>query len=453
MNADAPVQADDGFLRADGEAARLIRSFDWTSTPLGPPASWPLVLKTVVGVMLNSRHPMFLFWGPELIQIYNDAFTPSFGRGKHPAAMGQRGADCWQETWPIIWPQIDDVMSRRKPSWHQDQLVPIFRNDRIEDVFWSYGYSPVLEVDGTVAGTFVVCSETTSRVVAERRQRVIRGLSDALLAHPGPALPAAAVAVLREGVVDVPAILFYRSDRDDGERALVAGIGLQDEALTRSDLAIRHALAESPRARANIASGNPALLKSVLTLKGPDGPEPVSDAFVVPANGDDGAPGDSAVAYGLNPRIPFDVGYEEFLIQLTRSIVLAQSLARAQENRAVVEQERNNLLLQAPVPPHSSRDTTWCSSWRTRVIASSSAGRTSSESRSRKYSLNWRMPDTWTFCDRCSRRGSGSLAPKRSYKFGAREASSSRIYTCSSTSNPSGTARAWCMVSWRWEST
>ena len=133
------------FLDEGGVSGELARSVDWARTPLGPPAAWPQSLKTIVGVILQSRHPMFLWWGPELIQVYNDAYLPSFGAGKHPAAMGQRGRDCWQEIWPIIWPQIDDVMSRRRSSWNEDQLVPVFRNGRLEEVYWTYGYSPVLD--------------------------------------------------------------------------------------------------------------------------------------------------------------------------------------------------------------------------------------------------------------------------------------------------------------------
>lgn len=158
------------WLEGGGEAGALLRSTDWSKTPLGAIESWPTSLRTIVGTLLHSRHPMFLWWGPELIQIYNDAYIPSFGVGKHPSAMGQRGADCWKEIWPIISPQIDDVMQRGKASWNEDQLVPIFRNERIEDVYWTYGYSPVFDEAGTIAGTLVVCTETTARVLGEKRR-------------------------------------------------------------------------------------------------------------------------------------------------------------------------------------------------------------------------------------------------------------------------------------------
>lgn len=164
----------DWMLEGGGEAAALIRRVDWSRTPLGPIGQWPKPLRTTVAMLLHSRHPMFLWWGPELIQIYNDAYLPSFGVGEHPAAMGQRGRDCWPEIWPIIGPQIDDVMRFGKPSWHEDALVPIFRNGAIEDVYWTYGYSPVFDDDGTIAGTLVVCTETTGRVLAATREAGIR---------------------------------------------------------------------------------------------------------------------------------------------------------------------------------------------------------------------------------------------------------------------------------------
>ena len=154
------------IFEGGGVARETMRSVDWAKTPVGAPETWPPSLRTTLGIILNSRHPMFLWWGPDLIQFYNDAYVPSFGQGKHPAAMGQRGADCWQEIWPIIYPQIDDVMARGKASWNESQLVPIFRNGRLEDVYWTYGYSPVLDDAGGIGGVLVVCTETTAGVLA-----------------------------------------------------------------------------------------------------------------------------------------------------------------------------------------------------------------------------------------------------------------------------------------------
>src|SRR6187551_1693448 len=140
------------LFRDGGVTGELINSKDWAASPLGPLSSWPVSLKTIVSVMLQSRHPMFLWWGPELIQLYNDAYLPSFGVGKHPQSLGQRGPECWGEIWSNIFPQIEDVMKRGRSSWNEDHLVPIFRNGKIEEVYWTYGYSPVRAEDGSIAG-------------------------------------------------------------------------------------------------------------------------------------------------------------------------------------------------------------------------------------------------------------------------------------------------------------
>src|SRR6187551_984299 len=107
------------FVGMDGPTAALIRGVDWSRTSLGPPSQWPRSLISLVSTMLHSRHPMFLWWGPDLVQFYNDAYLPCFGVGKHPQAMGQRGRDCWPEIWSIIAPQIEDVMLRAKASWNE----------------------------------------------------------------------------------------------------------------------------------------------------------------------------------------------------------------------------------------------------------------------------------------------------------------------------------------------
>ncbi len=147
---------------------RLVAAFDWKTTPLGPVATWPASLKTTVSIVLNSSHPMFLWWGAQLIQIYNDAYVPSFGNGKHPHALGQPGRECWPEIWPIIGPQIDNILAGGTPVLHEDALVPIARNGCIEDVYWTYTYSAVYDDDDRIGGVLVTCLETTARVLTAR---------------------------------------------------------------------------------------------------------------------------------------------------------------------------------------------------------------------------------------------------------------------------------------------
>jgi signal transduction histidine kinase len=152
--------------------AARCRAFDWAATPLGAIDQWPLSLRTLVAQILESRHPMFLWWGPDLVQIFNDGYLPSFGTtGRDLAALGAHGREHWAEIWPVIGPQIEGVMADGDATWHVDQCVPIERNGHLEDVWWTYGYSPVRNDDGDINGVLVVVQETTQRVLLERRLR------------------------------------------------------------------------------------------------------------------------------------------------------------------------------------------------------------------------------------------------------------------------------------------
>jgi signal transduction histidine kinase len=153
------------------EMAERTRSFDWARTAVGSIEGWPEPLIVIVNTLLASPHPMFLWWGPELLQFYNDAYRRSLGNDKHPVALGQRGEDCWPEVWEIIYPQIQHVMNDGGATWHEDQLVPIYRDGKLEDVYWTYAYSPVRDLEGNVSGVLVTCTETTHKRLAEQGLR------------------------------------------------------------------------------------------------------------------------------------------------------------------------------------------------------------------------------------------------------------------------------------------
>lgn len=168
------------FLEGGGELSRLIRGFDWSQTSAGAVEEWPQSLRTIVDVILHSEVPMFLWWGDDMIQFYNDAYRPSLGdNGKHPTALGQQGEECWPEIWHIISPLIDKV-KKGGATWSEDQLIPIFRNGKIEDVYWTFGYSPVRDEDGVIRGVLVICNETTRQVKAvkriEEREKMLRSI-------------------------------------------------------------------------------------------------------------------------------------------------------------------------------------------------------------------------------------------------------------------------------------
>ncbi|HEV2578004.1 MAG TPA: ATP-binding protein [Acidobacteriaceae bacterium] len=148
--------------------AELVRNFDWAQTPVGAIEDWPELLLNTVNTLLSSRQPMFLWWGEDLIQFYNDAYRPCIGADKHPSALGQRGSECWSEIWDVIGPLIENVMTKGEACWSEDQLIPIYRDGKLVDVYWTFSYSPVWDAAGNVCGTLVVCSDTTGRIQAEK---------------------------------------------------------------------------------------------------------------------------------------------------------------------------------------------------------------------------------------------------------------------------------------------
>src|SRR3954447_13739031 len=120
------------FLQDGGELGMLMRAHDWSATTLGPPEAWPQTLRTMVGLILNTGHPMYIWWGPELLCFYNDAYRRSIGPERHPGSLGRPGREVWGEIWPIIGPQIEQVLSGRGATWNVNALVPITRHGRRE---------------------------------------------------------------------------------------------------------------------------------------------------------------------------------------------------------------------------------------------------------------------------------------------------------------------------------
>ena len=133
VTSDPPVEAP-AFLNGGGEMGALMRAHDWSASQLGPPAGWPQTLRTMVRLLLNTGHPMYIWWGPQRACLYNDAYRRSIGPERHPLSLGRPAHEVWAEIWDIIGPQIEQVMSGGGATWHIDQLVPITRNGRREDV-------------------------------------------------------------------------------------------------------------------------------------------------------------------------------------------------------------------------------------------------------------------------------------------------------------------------------
>ena len=165
------LRASPAFLSGGGEMGALIRAHDWTNSSLGAPEHWPQPLRTAIRLLLNTGHPMYVWWGPDLLCFYNDAYRRSIGPERHPSSLGRPAREVWAEIWDIIGPQIEQVMTGGGATWQENALVPITRNGRREDVYWTYSYGPIDDdaAPNGVGGVLVVCTETTEQVLSRRQ--------------------------------------------------------------------------------------------------------------------------------------------------------------------------------------------------------------------------------------------------------------------------------------------
>ncbi len=333
-----------------GACADLIRSLDWSSTPLGEPVTWPPALRTTVTTVLASRHPMFLWWGQELVQLYNDAYVPSFGHGKHPAALGQRAADCWQEVWPVIKPQIDDALMRGIASWNENQLVPIVRNGRLEDVYWTYGYSPVFfdDQDRTPGGVLVVCHETTATVLGARRLRSLHDLTKSTAAADTVLDLLAKTSQCLADDEDVAAAALFAPD-DAGVLRRIAGVA-DDDAFADGAPASLAAWFAASAGGASEPAATHHLDAAALAAAAPGFGRSagVFEACAVPlldATGQRAA----LLLFGSHGRTAFDDALRAHFVAMARQIDRCRSQIELADARRLVHTEATALLTQAPM--------------------------------------------------------------------------------------------------------
>ena len=210
----------------DSEMAGLMRALDWSRTPLGPSAEWPQSLRTAVSICLASRFPILIWWGPQLVMLYNDAYRQILGT-KHPASLGAPGRRVWPEIWHIIGPMLEGVLQEGNATWSDDQFLPLERNGYPEECYFTFSYSPIQDESGGVGGVFCAVTETTPRVLAERRTRAARDLATTLVdAHTTEVVCERAVRALASDRADLPFTALYLLDLPGKSARLVSGSGL-----------------------------------------------------------------------------------------------------------------------------------------------------------------------------------------------------------------------------------
>ncbi len=171
------------FLSGGGEMGALIRTIDWSQTPVGSPDSWPTSLKNIIRLILDNSSPMYVAWGSERTQFYNDAYRPVLGANKHPAAMGAGAKETFREAWKIIDPMFTEVMAG-KAVIYVDRLLPLFRHGFMEECYFNLSFSPVRDDSGCIAGAMAIFHDVTDEVLSrkyvEKSEQRYRSLADTI---------------------------------------------------------------------------------------------------------------------------------------------------------------------------------------------------------------------------------------------------------------------------------
>ncbi len=331
-------------LSGGGELGALMRAFDWSKTPLGPVDSWPQSLKTCVRVVLTSRQPMFVWWGDELINVYNDAYRSILG-GKHPAALGQPAAVVWREIWDQVGPRAASAMRVDEGTYDEALLLIMERNGYPEETYYTFSYSPVPNDRGGAGGIFCANTDDTPRIIGERQLALLRelaaGVADARTVREACARSAAALATNPR---DLPFALLYLADPAGGRVTLAGAAGVA----AGHPAAPAEAPLEGPGAPWPFAevlrAHEPRVVEGLAAAFGalPTGawPRPPARAVAVPiaASGQAGRAG--VLVVGLNPFRLFDEGYRGFLGLVAGQVAAGIASAQAYEE----EKERAEAL-------------------------------------------------------------------------------------------------------------
>ncbi|KFE71454.1 ATP-binding protein [Hyalangium minutum] len=332
---DTPQREAAAVLVAGGEMGALMRSIDWAQTPVGPPETWPQSLRTAVSILLESRFPMYIAWGPQFVQFYNDGYRPILGSTKHPAAMGRSAQATFEESWHIIGPMFEGVRHGTAVG-SEDWMLPLDRNGYLEECYFTFSYSPIRDESGGIGGVLVTVTETTGRVLGERRLRTLRDLA----ARVGPVKREhdawrEAAQALEGNAFDVPFALLYRLRDADAGPELVATAGWEtDTAAAVSLFGAASANPPWPFAEA-AATQRPQLVPELRArfAQLPSGPWPEAphSALVLPIARPGAQRLDGFFVAGLSARRAPDDDYRGFLGLVADHIATSISSARAYE--------------------------------------------------------------------------------------------------------------------------
>jgi hypothetical protein len=320
---------------------RMVLDHDWSATALGDEAEWSVTLRSAAGTVLNSQFGMVLFCGPDLVQVYNDAYVPMLG-DRHPWAMGARADEVWSDVWPDVQGLVSEVFAGRASRFDDLPLV-MTRYGFDEETYFTFSYSPIVEPGGRVAALLNTVVETTPRVLAARRMGVLQQLGSLPRSTHGSTADACAAVldVLAEARADCPFGLVYLLGTDAHTAELVAGYGVSDHAEGAEAVfpaQVREAMAaRSVMTTSGLASALPGLSAAGAS---PAGEADVDTAFVLPLTlAGQGSP-IGALVLGTSPHLRLDDDYRGFLTLAAGHVSAAVTDAQAVQSERRRAEER-----------------------------------------------------------------------------------------------------------------
>ena len=325
VNRDMTSASTPDFLQGGGEMGAAMRAFEWSATPLGAPQTWPQTQRTGLRIILASRQPMRLCWGPQLIHFYSDAYCFVL-QDKHPGALGIPAREVWKEIWPQIQGRVGAAMNG-EASYSEAELLVMNRRGYAEETYYTFSFSPVPGDDGTIGGIICANTDDTDRVIGSRRLALLRELAsrtwDANTVADVFSLSARALATDPR---DMPFTLLYRFE-DEGARATLCGAsGVEaGHALAPQSIALDDAapwpVGEVLRTGARrLVSG---LAETFADLPRGPWPEAAHEALLLPlASGADAAPR-GVLILAVNPYRAHDEQFDNFATLIARQIASA----------------------------------------------------------------------------------------------------------------------------------
>jgi signal transduction histidine kinase len=322
------------WLVGGGEMGNFLRAKDWSNSPLGSIESWPASLRTTVSLVLNSNFPISLTWGSHHTQIYNDGYLAICG-DKHPKAMGQDFSECWASAFPVIGDAFYRALSG-EAAFLEDQRMFLDRLGYLEEAFFTFSFSPIHDETGKVAGLFHPVTETTSKMLGQRRARTLRDFS--VSAVEGRSLAESltiAIATLANFHLDLPFVAIYLLD-DRGQTAnLVATTGLPaGTAATPAEMTVDERGWNFARA---IASNQTLVMDDLADIFPPlvcePYPEPLKTGLVLPLSPPGADRPAALMVVGASVRLPMNEAYRSFfdLLGSAMTTVMSNAMAYAAE--------------------------------------------------------------------------------------------------------------------------